>query len=458
MLVHKSTVLDVQSAAFSLSPGPLVIVATSGTGGDILPFITLSQGLLERGHRIMMLVPRFHEAVVLAAGVPCQTFGTHDEWQALLDDPNLWDERKGWGVIWNGLVPHLDAIRQIVHSLPADQSCVVLSHPILVPMASLARSVRPDLRIVCAYLAPSNLCSSHDMLAAGSLRIPPWIPTRWRRALWNLIHKVWIDPGTLPGLNAARSRNGLPSVPHFMEHTHATPNASLGLFPSWYASIQTDWPNSFAEGDFVSPAMTGPEALSPELEQFMSDGAPPIVFTPGTGHQHAARYFYTALKALKRLGRRGLFVTPHSAQLPDPLPSSVIWQAHVPFTSLLPRVAAIVHHGGIGTTAEAFRSGTPQLIVPFAYDQFDNGLRAKRLGVADVLLAKRLSVRRLQKQLAQVLDSHDVRRACRTTAQKMDQKPELSWLIEQTEAALFAVDTVKSESTRPIGGTTVPSA
>ena len=444
--MHKFSELDMQTAALNRSPDPLVIVATSGTGGDIFPFITLSQGLLERGHRVLMLVPRFHEAIVLAAGVPCQTFGTHDEWQALLDNPDLWDERKGWGVVWNGLVPHLNAVRQIIQSLPADQPCVVLSHPILVPMASLARSVRPELRIVCAYLAPSNLCSSHDMLAAGSLRIPSWIPITWRQTLWSLINKVWIDPVTLPSLNAARSENGLAPVPHFFKHTYTTPNASLGLFPSWYASVQPDWPQSFAEGDFVNSIVGGQTALSPELEQFLSEGTPPIVFTPGTGHQHAAQYFNTALEALKQLGRRGLFVTPHSAQLPDPLPSSVMWQAHVPFSLLLPRVAAVVHHGGIGTTVEAFRAGTPQLIVPFAYDQFDNGLRAKRLGVGDVLLAKRLSARRMQKQLAHLLDSYDVRRACCTIAQKMAQKPELSWLMEQTEAVLFEISPIKLEN------------
>ena len=296
-------------------------------------------------------------------------------------------------------------------------------------MAALARSVRPGLRIVAAYLAPSNLCSSYDMLAAGSLRIPDWIPIGWRQALWRLIHKGWIDPVTLPSLNAARGQNGLPTMPHFFEHMLTAPNASLGLFPKWFASAAQSW----AE-------------LSPELEQFLSDGSPPIVFTPGTGHQHAARYFNTALKALERLGRRGLFVTPHAAQLPDPLPSSVMWQAHVPFASLLPRAAAVVHHGGIGTTAEAFRSGTPQLIVPFAYDQFDNGLRAKRMGVADVLLAKRLSAGRMQKRLVYLLFSHDVAQACCTIAHKMAQKPELPWLLDRTEAALFETNPIKTDS------------
>lgn len=416
---------------------PLTIIATSGTGGDIVPFVTLGRGLLERGHRVLMLVPGYHEASVKAAGVPYRTFGSRDEFQAMLDLPDLWDERKGWRVIWNALLPNLGTLRQLIQELPAEQECVVLCHPLLVPMAALARSVRPDLRIVCAYLAPSNLCGSYDMLTAGSLSIPSWVPISWRQALWRLIHEVWVDPVTLPTLNATRAQHRLPAVAHFFEHMLTAPDASLGLFPRWYASAQPDWPQAFSEGDFVGTSVKEPAGLSPGLEQFLSDGAAPIVFTPGTGHQHAARYFDIAAKVLERLGRRGLFLTPHAAQLPASLPASVMWQSHVPFSALLPRVAAVVHHGGIGTTAEALRAGVPQLIVPYAYDQFDNGQRTRRLGVADVLLAKRLSVRGMQTRLARLLASTDVAQACRGLAQQVDQHPGLPWLLDRVEAALY---------------------
>lgn len=435
--IGKASMVGRAHTVFEPPTSPLIIIATTGTGGDIQPFITLAQGLLERRHRVVMLVPRFQEIMVQGVGVPYQTSGTYDEGQAILNDPNVWDERKGWGVVWNGIAAHLGAIRQLVQQLPAHESCAVLCHPILVPLAALARSVRPDLRIIVAYLAPSNLCSSHDMLTAGSMRVPAWVPITWRKALWKLIHKTWIDPVTLPSLNAARAQHNLPQVPHFYEHLVTAPNASLGLFPNWFASIQPDWPQSFSEGDFVPPTMKSPASLPPELEDFLSEGEPPVVFTPGTGHRHAAQYFNTALKALNRLGRRGLFVTPHASQIPESLPAHVMWQAHVPFTVLLPRAAAVVHHGGIGTTADALRSGTPQLIVPFAYDQFDNGLRARRLGVAEVLLAKRLSVRRLQTQLAHLLASHQVKQACGAIAQTMAETPGLPWLLDRTEAALF---------------------
>jgi rhamnosyltransferase subunit B len=197
------------------------------------------------------------------------------------------------------------------------------------------------------------------------------------------------------------------------------------------------------EGDFMATPTSSGAELSPRLEQFLLNGTPPIVFTPGTGHQHAACFFKAAMNALQRLGRRGLFITPHAAQLPASLPDSIMWQSRVPFDALLRRAAAVVHHGGIGTTAEAFCAGIPQLIVPFAYDQFDNGLRAKRLGVAEVLLAKHISATRMQKQLTYLLTSRDVARACSTLAKKWIPKPELTRLLDCVEEALFQTSETK---------------
>lgn len=415
---------------------PLIIVATYGTSGDMLPFVTLAQGLHERGHRVLMLVPAFQEAVPRSAGVPFQVFGAQEEGQALMGDSDLSNAHKAWGAIWKYLAPHLGAMRGLIQNLPSHETCVVLCHPILVPMAALARPIRPSMRIVAAYLAPSNLCSSHDMVTAGPLLIPPWVPLAWLDALWKLIHK-WFDSVMLPSLNAARTQYGLPPISHFFQHLLKAPDASVGLFPKWFAPRQPDWPQCFLEGDFVSAPIRTGHTLPPEVERFLSDGEPPIIFTPGTGHQHAALYFSIALAALKRLGRRGVFITPHVAQLPARLPSDIISQAYAPFTALLPRAAAVVHHGGIGTMAEAFRAGIPQLVVPFAFDQFDNGFRAKRLGVADVLLAKRLSVGRMQKKLPHLLASAEVTQACKALAQKMALKADLPWLMDQVEAALF---------------------
>ena len=97
-----------------------------------------------------------------------------------------------------------------------------------------------------------------------------------------------------------------------------------------------------------------------------------------------------------------------------------------------------MHHGGVGTSADAFRAGIPQLIVPFAYDQFDNGWRVKRLGVGEVLLARRLSARRLRRQLARLLAAPEVQLACADVTRRMGQELPPARLLNQVEAALAA--------------------
>jgi len=63
-----------------------------------------------------------------------------------------------------------------------------------------------------------------------------------------------------------------------------------------------------------------------------------------------------------------------------------------------------VHHGGIGTTAQAMRSGRPMLVVPFSHDQFDNGARVKRLGIAGVLYRSRYTAATAERALRPLLE------------------------------------------------------
>ena len=70
------------------------------------------------------------------------------------------------------------------------------------------------------------------------------------------------------------------------------------------------------------------------------------------------------------------------------LPGYVVAADYAPHAPLFARAAAIVHHGGVGTTGQALRSGVPMLVVPHAHDQPDNAFRVKKLGVARVVDAR----------------------------------------------------------------------
>jgi rhamnosyltransferase subunit B len=81
-------------------------------------------------------------------------------------------------------------------------------------------------------------------------------------------------------------------------------------------------------------------------------------------------------------------------------------------STLLPRSAALVHHGGIGTAAQALAAGIPQLVVPFAYDQFDNAERLRHLGCGASV--KTLAAQDpAQRKLRHLLESATVHTACK---------------------------------------------
>lgn len=391
---------------------PNYFVITVGTTGDLHPFLRLARALQMLGRKVTFITHSYYENVVHDAGLPFVGIGTDEEFLRVLRNPDIWDPQKGFSAL---LADYSNVLKQVVDailsaSVQAPQ--VVIAHPFAVPGAVIARERGFVNSVVAAYLAPSNLQTCHDPLTIGALSVPRWVPMSWRRALWRFIEKGWIDPVAIAHLNAVRTALGLSKVGSFLSHIAEAPNLSLTLFPSWFAPVVPDWPRPLIEGDFQLFEAAAQQGFSEELSAFLAAGEKPLLFTAGTGNLHAAEFFTCALSATNRLGRRAIFLTRERAQVPSPLPESVLWQPYVPLSALLPCAAALVHHGGIGTTAEALRCGTPQLIAPFAWDQFDNGARIASLGVGTVIPAKKLQPRRLARELQRLCNSDNIRTQC----------------------------------------------
>jgi len=159
--------------------------------------------------------------------------------------------------------------------------------------------------------------------------------------------------------------------------------------------------------------------LPADLERFLNQGSPPIVFTAGSAMRHAGEFFRQSALACQILGRRGLLVTRHPEQLPTDLPPQVRPVEYAPFSQLLPRCAAFVHHGGIGTSAQGLAAGLPALVVPLSHDQFDNAARLERLGVARSLNRRRYRAPRVAKLLHNLLTDPQAAQNGRTTAARL---------------------------------------
>jgi rhamnosyltransferase subunit B len=97
---------------------------------------------------------------------------------------------------------------------------------------------------------------------------------------------------------------------------------------------------------------------------------------------HPGEFFHESIAAVHALGSRALLLAgPRRHDIKNPLPDSVLVAGYLPFSTIMPRAAGIVHQGGIGTTAQALRAGRPMLVVPWSHDQPDNAERVRRLGL-----------------------------------------------------------------------------
>jgi rhamnosyltransferase subunit B len=391
---------------------PHYVVITVGTTGDMYPFISIANALHALGRKVTLMGPAFHRDLLRQTGLPFIGIGTDADYQRAIDNRNLWHFRKGFAVLFQDCRAHLRQVAEVLATLPINKPHVVIAHPLTLAAASIARERGANIKIAGVYLAPSNLRTCHDPMDIGPLKIPQWLPVSWRRVLWRAIDAAVIDPAAVPEVNAARASFGLPPIKRFVAHMESVADLSVTLFPSWFTRPYPDWPKPVLTGDFQLFDATAAEAISPDVANFLAAGEAPIVFTPGSGNHHASAYFAHALHAVARLDRRAIFLTRHRAQVPDVLPDSILWQPYVPLSKLLPHAAAIVHHGGIGTTAEALRAGVPQLVVPFAWDQFNNGARVAALGVGGVLYASRLHAQNLEQKLETLCASDATRAQC----------------------------------------------
>ena len=414
-------------------PQPHFVMISTGSLGDLYPFLSLAQALQQLGRKVTLFGMTYHADIVTAAGVPFVGIGTNDDYWNSIKDPDLWHPIKGFKVFLRHYREYLIHGYETFKTFPTEDDYILLCHPMAMPGADLFRHLHPNAKVVAVHLAPASLRTCYDPLSIGWVNVPRWIPLRLRQIAWQLIDTLAIDPIALPHLNAVYTQLGLPNIRHFFPYLANIPDLTVTLFPQWFTNPPPDWPQPLLQGDFPLFDPKPEQVLNPALTAFLQAGRKPLLFTPGTAHCNAAAYFRTALEAINSMGERAIFLTQYREQLPEQLPDNVLWQAYVPLQMLLPHVAAIIFHGGIGTMAEAFRAGVPQLVVPFAWDQFDNAARMKLLGVGLSIPAIRLSKRRLVKKLQALLHSTTIATQCQIVAQQFHGKATLNQFVQQIE-------------------------
>jgi UDP:flavonoid glycosyltransferase YjiC (YdhE family) len=149
-----------------------------------------------------------------------------------------------------------------------------------------------------------------------------------------------------------------------------------------------------------------------DLVDFIQGGSPPVCVGFGSmGCGKPGELAGIVVEALARSGQRGLLLTGWGGLRPRDLPDTMFEAEVIPYAWLFPQMAAVVHHGGAGTTAECLRSGVPSINIPFFADQPFWARRVYALGVGPKYVSrKRLSAERLADAITMAVTDSGIRR------------------------------------------------
>jgi rhamnosyltransferase subunit B len=392
------------------------ILTPVGSAGDVHPFVGIGRALRARGHEVIVLTAGPFRDVVRKAGLAFEETVSVEEFDAVSKHPDLWHPLRGMRIVLGQVGMRLRPAYERLRGLHQPGRTILVGHSL-----SFFTRIFEELHGVPSatiHLAPSIFRSDHAQPAYAPGRDGSSWPLWLKRSLWWGIDRFMLDPNVVPPLNECRRQLGLPPVTRVFRDWIHSPQRVIGLFPDWFGVPQPDWPEAVRLTSFALYDDTEETRLPDSLARFLDDGPPPVLFTPGTANQSATRFFRAALDATQRLGRRALLLTRYPAQLPA-LPATAHHEPFVPLSHVLPRCAALVSHGGIGTLAQGLAAGVPQLAMPMGFDQPDNVTRLQRLGVGRWLVPSKFEGERVAWALSDLLDDDGAAASCRRWSEQI---------------------------------------
>lgn len=346
-----------------------IFISTMGTRGDIQPFIALGQGLQAAGHQVALCTAEGYRGFVEEHEVPYAFMD--NEFLAIIQSQTgqaAIESKRGVLAIYRQIGP-------IIRRSLEDEWRAV-------------QAFQPDLMIY----HPKMLGSYH---IAEKLQIPAWLslalpfqtPTRafpnpmftgvnWGGWFNQLSYRLM----DLSGLMYAGVTNdfrvktlGLPPKGRFarsMIKTNGEPVPVLYAYSAHLVPRPADFPPEVHVTGFWFLEHTPPWQPPRELLAFLEAGPPPVYvgFGSMSGNTGAERG-KVVVEALQKSGHRGLLASGWGGLQTNDLPENIFLIDAAPHDWLFPRVAAVVHHGGSGTTAAGLRAGKPTVICPFIADQ-----------------------------------------------------------------------------------------
>lgn len=378
---------------------PRIVLATVGSLGDLHPFIAIGLALRARGADAVLAVPEDHLAKVRSAGLEAYAIlpsfeqvgratglPDHEVVRRILLDSHF--------LIGRILLPPLaDSVSRLLRISEGASAVAGSAFTFAAPIAA----ERLDIPFIHTVLQPMSWFSADNPPTGPGFRFvarpsPELLGQGWNKFILSCGRRYMrLRYGR--EIDRVRAVHGLaPTRAAPMIDAGTTPALSIGTYSSAFATLPKDAPQPSAVTGFpwYDADEGGEAALDPELAAFLDNGPSPLVVSLGSfvPYSDTSLYAQAAIMA-KRLGKRAVLLVGEAKATGS---DQVLVRQYAPHSLLFPRAAVVVHHGGIGTTGQALRSGRPQLIAPFMGDQPDNAARVARLGAGLVVSPKQFAL------------------------------------------------------------------
>jgi sterol 3beta-glucosyltransferase len=389
-----------------------IAIIAMGSRGDVQPYLALGKGLKDAGHLVRLITHENFAQLVNSYGL--EFWPARGDVQAIMESPKLRELlEKGNFLAINAYASKAAqeaALNWAEDGLVACQGMDLMIVGVGGLFVALALAEKLKIPLLQAYIFPFTPTKTFP-----AILFPPVVAKFGGLVNW-LSHQFFRQimwQGARKGDRLARQKVlGLTPAPFWglYNSTHLQSYPVLYGFSSHILTKPADWKNTCLTGywfldeaaDWIPPAA---------LLDFLDRGTPPIYIGFGSmGSRNPEQTADLVLEAIAMTGQRAILQSGWGGLSKTDLPDNVLIIDSISHSWLFPRVAAVVHHGGAGTTAAGLRAGVPTIIIPFFGDQPFWGRRVAELGVGTAPIPrKQLTAKKLAAAMHRVVNDRSIR-------------------------------------------------
>ena len=423
--------------------GSKILIATYGSRGDVEPFLALALGLKARGHQVALATSTRIADWIGEWGIDFLPMSDAalaqietEDGRTMLDGASGFLRRMMAARRMTAKAKPL-ATQMIEDAWAAAQGFapdLIVFHPKILAGPHIAEKL--GIPAILVFLQPMFVpTSAFPASGLPELPLPGW--NRLSYKLVSLSFALYRKP-----VNSFRERIGLPPIssrdevlePRALAPLHVIHPVSEHVIPR-----PGDWPShALICGNWRLPA---PRDFLPDpaLAAFLKAGPPPVYAGFGSMPAREPEKLGTMImQAIRAAGQRGVIASGWGGMEAGNADDIHVIES-APHDWLFPRMAAVIHHGGAGTTAAGFHAGAPSVICPFGVDQPYWAQLSVRLGVgAKPVPRKAMTVERLAASITQAVEDPEIRKRARELGERLRAEDGVGDAIEIIEGRLEA--------------------